>query len=393
MKKLLYLCALAVTAFATACSDNSTENNSGQAPDGVDTLVQRQQFLDSAAADNVVRNLYDVTTVAPSTDSTYVLKYGEHLKESGENTYYVACRNAVDALNFFKFNCSNQSEDISLSDTLATNLQDCECDFGKWGKTSLHFGDKNPIYATITINMTAVGQMHTICFVPQAYIDDNNSDKPAFRSPYEMGNVVQDESGVQWLCVKPTTAGSNGLLVRMVQSGYRVSNIHDEAKTVYYREPQTEQLADRVAWQALLYGANYMDFDDAYNAILQKQNGIKMDDLLPVIKYLKGISQPGWLTVQQVGKAYGIQKRGHWWLWMSVWNCGWYPLYEIQLPFVRLENGKNIYIGTSSSCKEFNTCDGRISNTTLQTGPQLVQREFYTDELPNSKVLWPIDYH
>ena len=107
MKKLLYLCALAVTAFATACTDDSTENNSGQAPDGVDTLVQRQQFLDSAAADNVVRNLYDVTTVAPSTDSTYVLKYGEHLKESGENTYYVACRNAVDALNFFKFNCSN----------------------------------------------------------------------------------------------------------------------------------------------------------------------------------------------------------------------------------------------------------------------------------------------
>ncbi len=118
-----------------------------------------------------------------------------------------------------------------------------------------------------------------------------------------------------------------------------------------------------------------------------------MDGLIPILKNLLNESQPGWSTVQQVGNVYGIQKKGHWWLWMSVWNSGWYPLYEIQLPFVRFENGKSPYVGVSFSCKEFNTCGNRIGNSTLKTGPQLFQQEFWADELPGSKRLWPTDYH
>ncbi len=394
MKKLIYLFALAVAAFATACSDDDTPNgnNSGNQGDA-DSLAKVQQFLDSASADAVVRNLYNIVDTTSASDSTYVPKYGVRLKETAGNTYYIACKNAVDALNFFKFNCSNETEEIIMGDTATTDLKDRECTFGQWGKTTLSFGEGNPVVATITVDMTAVGELHTFCFVPQAYIDDNNSQKPYYNSAYEIGDIVQDANFTQWLCVKAASPGSAGLLVCMKDDGYRISQISDEVKTVSYRVGNYAALASREAWLSLIYGVSYMQYDDAYDVIINKKHGVNMDGLIPILKNLLNESQPGWSTVQQVGNVYGIQKKGHWWLWMSVWNSGWYPLYEIQLPFVRFENGKSPYVGVSFSCKEFNTCGNRIGNSTLKTGPQLFQQEFWADELPGSKRLWPTDYH
>lgn len=394
MKKLIYLFALAVAAFATACSDDDTPNgnNSGNQGDA-DSLAKVQQFLDSASADAVVRNLYNIVDTTSASDSTYVPKYGVRLKETAGNTYYIACKNAVDALNFFKFNCSNETEEIIMGDTATTDLKDRECTFGQWGKTTLSFGEGNPVVATITVDMTAVGEMHTFCFVPQAYIDDNNSQKPYYTSAYEIGTIVQDANFAQWLCVKEASPGSAGLLVRMMDDGYRVNQITDKVKTVCYRVSNSFAFASREAWQALIYGANYMQYDDAYDAIINKKHGVNMDGLIPLLKNLRNVLQPGWSTVQQVGNAYGIEMKGWWWYWASLSDWGMARLYEIQLPFVRLEDGKNPYIGVSSTCRDFNTCGNRIGNTTLKTGPQLYQQEFWQDELTDSKKLWPTDYH
>ncbi len=379
---------LMTAAFAVGCSDDSAEKTT--TPSGNDSIAERmQQFQDSSYAIQVINNLYELKTEVPSADSAYAFKYGILLDETSQNTYYIACKNPVEALDFFKFYCSNQNEDIALDDTAATNLKDRECTFGQFGKTTLHFSDGNPVYASITVSMTQVGKTNTLLFVPQAYIDNNNGDVPYYNSPYEVGTIVKDEVNAQWLCVTASQPGVAGLLVRMSQDGYRVASVSDYEKTVYYRKHTTAEFAGNDAWNALVYGAKYMNLDESFTEILNKTHEVNMDEFIPVVKYLRNTPQPGWYTVQQTGEAYNIDT--HWWYYWSPWSLQ--RLYTIQIPFVRLEDGKSFYVGVSSSCKEFRNCDGRIGTETLKTGSQLYQMKFYADTIPGVSRVWPLNYH
>ncbi len=393
MRKLLLFWALAAAVFVAGCSDDDAAETTPAQP-GTDTLAYMQQLQDSAYAAEVVNNIYNITVDAPTGDTVYTVKHGVCLSDASPNNYYVACKSAAEALDFYKIFCSNQVEEIAVGGETADKLTDRESKFGKNGSTAIRFGDGNPAYATIEISMSSVGQTHQIYFVPQAYIDANNSEHQYFSSPYSIGDIVRDENNEQWLCVKMSGISDNGILVRMCSDGYKVASITDEVKTVYYRESSTRTLASKMAWEALLKGINYMNLSLAADVIIGKTYGVDMGEFATALKCLKGMSDTsGWLSVQQMGSPSGIRKCGHWWLWMSVWNCGWFPLYQIQLPFVRFESGKSVYVGSSFSCKEFNTCGGRIGDSTLKSGLQLVQREFYDEEITGSKVLWPLkDY-
>ena len=379
MKSIVPFLMLAIIGFATNCSDNNVNNVQSE----VDETEEENDFRDSLAAISVVMQMYDGQE---GEKPSYRFAWGRCINLSEPNKYYIKCGSADEAALFYNTYCTDEPVEVSyenVNDSLVSDIKtiDRKADFGSYGYTSLHIGNGNPVYATIELALSEVGDTHQLIFVPENYMPDN-ADYAAFQSPYSLGDIYKDSSGNQWLCAKQSQPGENGYFVRLADGDNeywerrRASDHYKDAWFAVAKSGYT--IAEKTAWEAFCNMIRYGQGRNAMMAMKQHTNGVSMDETCELMRTLAGEISAD--RVFQVGKASTSSKDYH-------WMCARF-LYKVWIPFIHIKN-TTYWISESDSWHEFDTKGDNIQSNSLQRGKEMLQLSFGDNKLSGMTKLFP----
>lgn len=392
MKKFFYLFIMtAVIGLTANCSDDDEMLDT---PAVVDESEDERNFRDSISAEGVISQMYDVQE-----NGNYTFKRGLCINPSEPNKYYYACSDAQEAALFYNTYCTNEPLEVAyenVGDSLLTvkfDVVDRESTFGSYGRTSLTIGNGNPVYATIELSISAIGDTHELIFVPESYMPFN-SDYAAFQSPYTVGDIYRDNEGNQWLCVVESGLVYDGYFARLAEETYRENGVYpywncvmieDHYKRVWYAVEKGENtIATKEVWAAFCKMLEYSQGQNALTAMKQHTNGVSMDATCELMKTINRENEDTHML--QVGCITRSNKNYH-------WKCvRW--IYKVWIPFIRITKG-NSEFGESYSWHGFDTEGGKIYGDSFRFLKEkkarvMLQLPFRKDKLKGMTKLFPV---
>lgn len=348
-------------------SCNNSENIINDNIDVVDE-ADEHEFQDSISAQYILNEIFELNE-----NGKYTLKKGVCLDETEPNKYYYVCSSMQEAALFYNSTCTREPLDVVYERTddgveLKFDVEDRNCSFGKYGRTSFSIGDGNPVYATIEFSFNAIGETYELMFVPKSYMPDN----AYHTSPYFVGDILLDTQGHYWICVKESWHAGNGYLVRLTDGDGKYwirKKIKDYYKEVWYAEATSgNTIACGEAWDGFL-GITYdQAFEDAYDFALKNEKikeefapTIRLMESLMAINSEKRIFQAGEVTVEGPNI--------HWWACTR-------DLYQVTIPYVVIHGTGRSFRGTCFAWHELDENQKDLKSTSLEQGQEMLQRSF-----------------
>lgn len=337
-------------------------------PEDLDDVLQSGVSL-------ILRELYDSVFTAQG-DTTFVLKVGECINASEPNKYYIVAEDASEAAIFYNSYCTNEIWAVKYKeagDSLALDFDVCNrtTNFGDYGSTSLQIGCEEPAYATITLDIAAVGEEHLLVFVPSSFMP-NNTDYKRFVSPYKYAAIYRDNNNnKQWLCVKASTPDEDGYLIRFGNDNIAPLIYSDACKAVrYYLPVGVDEIASQDACNKFIAMLRWEQGNDAYQAMCNNTDEVDMEATKKVCAIFYGDDRGG-VYKFQVGLPWAGEEEfcfNHW---------GWGRL--VQCIALEIKQSYSKYY------------HHHVFESSINTGPDapMMMKKFRDSKFPKWELLFP----
>lgn len=302
MKKIFLtaIYALSLSVCFYACSDDDEQSSSD------DEQETGLLSLDTLYRDKVVCQLCDVDTLSMGS-VTYTPTKGEVLDESTPTIYSIGVDSEAEATSFFYSNCVPVGEEDNVTKGSDGSLT---YSFGTCGTVKYTPVNSKSMIGYIDVNISDLDCLTKIEIIPSSLWPNN-----AY-SAFYVGDVVQDNGGRWWICVRANEGGQQGILMTWDTSGRDLTQKErSDADKSYIN---IKGCADKEAWDAL--AQFYYDDPNNFKAELKALRALKGCTNGIRNRALEDIAS-GLSITHQVGNTrdnkywYGI----FWMLW-ECWN-------------------------------------------------------------------------